>query len=174
MKFDSQIRVSIPYWCDWKLHLCTSKRAFHFVSIPYWCDWKSCFQYHFETLFGFNSLLVRLEEGAAVAFNGGATGFNSLLVRLEVENEDWTSRSVSFQFLIGAIGRGVSSSPPVVLVVSIPYWCDWKEISKAGAKKVLMFQFLIGAIGSNILSELQKFEKRFNSLLVRLEVEIFL
>ena len=99
---------------------------------------------------GFNSLLVRLE----VAVRGGNRvrhrGFNSLLVRLEV---------------VDTLLRGQ------VFPVSIPYWCDWKRIEPERINYVLKFQFLIGAIGSPVTSLKRSCIVRFNSLLVRLEVD---
>ena len=142
------VKVSIPYWCDWKNHLLVSFKVEPSVSIPYWCDWKVRNLLVIFCFLGFNSLLVRLEGSYYLKLPYCAHGFNSLLVRLEEEMKARISKGLdSFNSLLVRLEE--SFVPPNIcgFIVSIPYWCDWKST---------WLHIVVCYLG-------------FNSLLVRLE-----
>ena len=56
------------------------------------------------------------------------------------------------------------------ILVSIPIWCDWKLFWLTGVFLFFLFQFLYGAIGRKPWKRRKYLLSRFNSYMVRLEV----
>ena len=82
---ESDFFVSIPIWCDWKVHTRNVIRFGLRVSIPIWCDWKNIFWFE---CFAVQTVSIPIWCDWKSRFYG-----NKVLVP-------------QFQFLYGAIGSG--------------------------------------------------------------------
>ena len=164
-----QFRISIPVWCDWKFHTSDYERFVTTISIPVWCDWKiypHCYPwinlpisipvwcdwkaFNFSILFAvadFNSSMVRLKDLLLSIF---------IVTRL-------------FQFQYGAIERSSCTNSRSSLYISIPVWCDWKDVAVLVITPVEKFQFQYGAIERSEAVAIPVKATYFNSSMVRLK-----
>ena len=106
-QFQAANKVSIPKWCDSKSFKKTCRKSPDSVSIPKWCDSK---------------LLHREGDYCAVPFQFQNGAIPSLYVI--PSGETW----IQFQFQNGAIPSCTGAGVKRARSVSIPKWCDSKEL----------------------------------------------